>query len=163
MQLYALASQYLKLLELVDSACDQQMIKDTLEGLKGEIEDKVDGIVKLLIKIEGEEKTIKTEEERLCARRTALKNRRESIKDYLENELVKANLDKVKTVLFTVTIQSNKPSVITDEQNEDLKRYPNLWVKHDPTVDKVKVYELLRNGVIIPGCELRQTKSIRIR
>jgi len=139
------------------------MIDDTLEGLQGDIEDKVNNIAKLLIDLEGEEEAIKNEEERLCNRRTAIKVRRESIKKYLENELLKMNLNKVKTVLFTVTIQDNKPSVIADQYNEELKKYPDVWIKHEPTLDKNKIYTLLKVGGTLPGCELNQTKSIRIK
>jgi hypothetical protein len=165
MQLYVLAHQYAELLDMVEKEGDSQEIKDTLEGLQGELEEKVDNIVKLMRSIEADEKALKAEEERLYNRRVALQIRRESIKTYLEGELLKNKIDKVKTAISTTWIQNNKPSVVIDETAPELKNpeYKDIWVSHPDTLDKTKVYELLKAGKVIPTAELKPSKSIRIR
>lgn len=166
MQLYVLAAQYAQLLEMVEQEADNEAIRDTLEGLEGELQDKVDNIVKLMRGIEADEAGLKKEEERLYNRRVALQVRREHIKNYLETELLKNKIDKVKTSIASVWMQSNRPSVIiADENSEELKKpeYKDIWVKHPDTLDKNKIYELVKGGKTIPGVTLNTTRSIRIR
>lgn len=145
---------------------DYEVIRDTLEGLEGELQDKVENIIKLMRSIEADEEGLKKEEERLHNRRIALHVRRENIKSYLESELLRNNIDKVKTNIASVWMQNNKPSVIvTDENCEELKKpeYKDVWIKHPDTLDKTKLYELLKQGYTIPGVSLHTNKSIRIR
>jgi hypothetical protein len=163
MQLYNLARQFNDVLAMVDDNDDPQAILDSLEGIKGEMLDKVENTVILMKSIEADEATIKKEEERLYNRRLALQNRRESIKKYLEETLIQSNISKVKTALFSVSIQANKKTVVVDESNEQLKEYRDVWVQHPDTIDKIKLYELLKSGKEISGAELKESKSLRIR
>jgi hypothetical protein len=116
--------------------------------------------------IEADEEGLKKEEERLHNRRIALQIRREHIKKYLENELSRNNIDKVKTSIASVWMQNNRPSVLVEDENsEELKKpeYKDIWVKHPDTLDKNKIYELVKGGKTIPGVTLNATRSIRIR
>jgi uncharacterized protein YlxW (UPF0749 family) len=66
--------------------------------------------------LESDCKAIKEEEQRLADRRKALENRISSVKEYLQNQLEVAGLDKVKRPTVTVSIQLNPPSAeILDE------------------------------------------------
>lgn len=160
MKLFELTEQYQKLLSMVDEESDIQAIQDTLEGIEGMIADKAESIAKLMKSIEADEQAIKAEEERLYARRKALENRRTSIKDYLENQLIEANIDKVKGTMFTVSIQNNPPSVnIQDDATVPDKYY----VPQPPKLDKRALLDDLKAGAEYEGISLQQTRGIRIR
>ena len=166
MQLYVLGAQYAQILEALESGDyeNDQCLKDTLEGLEGEINDKVENMCKLMRSIEADEIALKAEEKRLAAKRMTLEDRRESIKDYMEKELIKVKIDKVKTPIFSVGFQNNKPSVEVDETKlEELKSEKEIWVQHPDTLDKNKCYELLKAGRVFDGLTLKTTRSIRIR
>lgn len=159
-KLYELTGQYNQLWDMVNDEADLEVLQDTMEGIEGEITDKAESIAKLMKSIEADEQGIKAEEERLYARRTALKNRRESIKDYLESQLIGAGIDKVKGTMFTVSIQNNPPSVNIIDENLINPKYYNT---PSPVLDKKAILTELKNGIEIAGCELQQTKSIRVR
>jgi hypothetical protein len=160
MKLFEMTEQYQRLLSMIDDECDMQAIQDTLEGIEGMIADKAESIAKLIKSIEADEQAIKAEEERLYARRKALENRRLSVKDYLENQLIEANIDKVKGTMFTVSIQNNPPSVnIQDDATVPDKYY----VPQPPKLDKRALLDDLKAGAEYEGISLQQTKGVRIR
>ena len=160
MKLFELTEQYQKLLSMVDDECDIQAIQDTLEGIEGMIADKAESIAKLIKSIEADEQAIKAEEERLYARRKALENRRLSIKEYLQNQLIEANIDKVKGTLFTISIQNNPPSANIQDDATVPEKY---YIPQPPKLDKRALIEDLKAGAQYEGIELVQTKGVRIR
>lgn len=160
MKLFELTSQYQRVLAMVDEEADMDVIRDTLESIEGLITDKAESIAKLIKSIEADEQAIKAEEERLYNRRKALENRRNSIKEYLETQLISAGIDKVKGTLFTISIQNNPPSVnIQDDATVPDKYY----VPQPPKLDKKALIEDLKAGAIIEGISLQHTKGVRIR
>lgn len=166
MKLYDLTNEYLEVLDMVDADNGedvQQAIIDTLESIECVLEEKVENIAKLMHSISADERALKAEEERLHNRRMALVNRKASIKDYLKTQLDKAKIKKVKTSLFTVYTQNNKPSVVADEADARLKKYPEIWNSHPDTLNKTVIYELLKSGEKIEGASLETTQSLRIR
>ncbi len=160
MKLFELTEQYQKLLSMVDDECDIQAIQDTLEGIEGMIADKAESIAKLMKSIEADERAIKAEEDRLKARREALANRRLSIKEYLQNQLISAGIDKLKGTMFTVSIQNNPPSVQIAEGAKVPEKY---LIPQEAKVDKRALLDDLKAGAVYEGIEMIQTKGVRIR
>jgi hypothetical protein len=159
-KLYELTSQYEQVLSMVNDEADMDVLKDTLEGLEGEITDKAESIAKLMKSIEADETAIKAEEDRLYARRKAFENRRTSIKDYLEQQLTGANIDKIKGAMFTISIQNNPPSVnIQDDATVPDKYY----IPQPPKLDKKALLDDLKAGAEYEGITLEQSRSVRIR
>lgn len=160
MKLFELTGQYQKLLSMVDDECDIQAIQDTLEGIEGMIADKAESIAKLIKSIEADEQAIKAEEKRLYDRRKALENRRNSIKEYLETQLISAGIDKVKGTLFTISIQNNPPSVNIQDDATVPEKY---YIPQPPKLDKRALLDDLKAGAVYEGIEMIQTKGVRIR
>lgn len=165
-KLYELTEAYNKVYNMIDDETDFQMIQDTLESIEGDISYKIESLVKLMKTIQADEDAIKAEEERLYKRRDALKNRREGIKTYIESNMSVMGLDKLKTALFTVSMQNNAPSVkiINElELNEWAKGRAFYWITKPPELSKKALLEDMKSGVNIPGAEIQQTKSLRVR
>ena len=160
MKLFELTEQYQKLLSMTDDECDIQAIQDTLEGIEGMIADKAESIAKLIKSIEADEQAIKAEEKRLYDRRKALENRRNSIKEYLETQLISAGIDKVKGTLFTISIQNNPLSVNIQDDATVPEKY---YIPQPPKVDKRALLDDLKAGAVYEGIEMIQTKGVRIR
>src|SRR5690554_44600 len=110
MKLYELTENYLQLLEMAEDM-DPELLRDTLESIQESIEDKAENTAKLIKSLEADVKAIKEEEKRLADRRKALEKKIENIKDYLQDQLELAGIDKVKRPTITVSIQNNPPSV----------------------------------------------------
>jgi uncharacterized protein YlxW (UPF0749 family) len=160
MKLFELTEQYQKLLSMVDDECDIQAIQDTLEGIEGMIADKAESIAKLIKSIEADIEAIQAEEKRLYDRRKALENRRNSIKEYLETQLISAGIDKVKGTLFTISIQNNPPSVNIQDDATVPEKY---YIPQPPKLDKRALLDDLKAGAVYEGIEMIQTRGVRIR
>lgn len=159
MKLYELAKNYAQLMEMAEEM-ESDALVDTLEALQDAIEDKAENIAKLIKNLEADAKIIKEEEKRLAERRQSIEKKIDRLKQYLQEQLEVAGLQKVKRPTITVAIQANPPSVeIADE-----KLIPSEFMIPQPAkVDKKAILERLKNGETVPGCELRQTKGVRIR
>jgi replicative superfamily II helicase len=159
MKLYELAQNYAQLMEMAEEM-ESDALVDTLESLQDAIEDKVENIAKLIKNLEADVKIIKEEEQRLADRRRSIESKVARLKEYLQEQLEVAGLQKVKRATITVAIQNNPPSVeIADE-----KLIPSeFMIPQNPKIDKQAILERLKNGEMVPGCSLKQTKGVRIR
>jgi len=159
MKLYELAQNYAELLEIAEEI-ESDALVDTLEALQDAIEDKAENIAKIIKNLEADAKIIKEEEKRLAERRQSIEKKIDRLKQYLQEQLEVAGLQKVKRATITVAIQNNPPSVkVVDE-----KLIPSEYmIQQAPQVNKKVILSLLKEGQQIPGCELIQTKGVRIK
>ncbi len=161
-KLYELTEMYQNIWDLV---ADEEVDLDTLETALSQVEDnletKAESMAKLVKGIDGDVTALKEEENRLAKRRKALENKQEGIKQYLEYQLKAMNIDKVKTPLFTVSLQRNPPSVNIIDEN----LIPEQYKKTVTTTSIVKkdILDALKLGELIEGAEIKQGKSLRIR
>lgn len=141
--LYELSNEYLQLLEMLEDDVDEQVFKDTLEGIEGEIEIKADGYAKVMKQLEGEVEMIKGEIERLTSRKKTIENNISRLKDSLKGAMEITGKTKFKTELFSFAIQKNggKAPVIWDVPVEDL---PEELVKVTYSPDNAAAFELLQ-------------------
>ncbi len=159
MKLYEMSQSYTQLLEIADSI-DEDVFRDTLSAIEEAIEDKVESVGKFIRCLEADAKAIKEEEQRLADRRKAIENKISNTKEYLQNQMEVAGIDKVKRATLTVSIQNNPPSVeIADES-----LIPSDYMIPQPSkIDKKSILSALKDGEEIPGCEIKQTRSVRIK
>jgi transcriptional regulator of heat shock response len=139
---------------------EEEIFQDTLSSLEDAIEDKAENMAKLIRCLDADAKAIKDEEQRLAERRRTIENRISSVKEYLQNQMEVAGLDKVKRPTVTVSIQNNPPSVnIVDES-----LIPSTYmIAQAPKIDKKGILTALKNGEEIYGAEMVQGRSVRIK
>jgi transcriptional regulator of heat shock response len=159
LKLYELSQNYVQLLELADSL-DQETFQDTLSSLEEAIEDKAENVAKLIKCLDSDCKAIKEEEQRLADRRKSLENKISSIKEYLQNQMEVAGLNKVKRPTITISIQANPPSVkVMDES-----LIPSTYMVPQPSkIDKRAILTALKEGEFIPGASIKQSMGVRIK
>lgn len=160
MKLYELTETYKNIENLLnDEDADIETLEKALEDVQDNIENKAENIAKIVRNIDGDIKVLKEEEKRLSERRKALENKQKNVKKYLEYQLKSLEIDKVKAGLFTVSIQSNAPSVrVVDEG-----LIPSDFIYIKTSISKREILQALKDGKEVPGAEIKQTKSIRIR
>ena len=164
MTLYELTGQYLQLLALAeDPDTDPQVLADTLDGLDGEIEEKADGYAKVIRQLESDSAALKAEIDRLTARKRAIDNSIDRMKERLKNAMIWCEKPKFKTELFSFSVQNNPASVVIDAP--DLATIPMEYlIAQDPKIDKAKIKDDLKAGKDLGGiAHLEQTESLRIR
>jgi hypothetical protein len=162
--LYELSERYRALQEMVyDPEIDEETLKDTMEGLWGEIEEKADGYARIIFGMKADIEVLKKEEERLRLRRKSLENRSELLRGNLEANMRYIERTKFKTALFSFNIQKNgglQPLVI-DGSIEDI---PGKYlIAQDPIPDNKAIRELLKDRPVEWAHLEPQGESLRIR
>lgn len=169
MNLFDLTSEYQQLAELADNAVDadeQQAFTDTLEGLGGEIRQKVLGCAAVIRTMEATRAAIKAEQDRLDRKDRTLLNGIERLKAYTLSGMQGAKVAKVAGDLFTVSVRETT-SVLVEWTDEEIAMPGHLYVRKKPAPppepDKVAIGKALKAGVEIPGCSLQTRESLQIR
>lgn len=158
--LYELKSEYIQLREMAgDPDISPEALRDTMDAINGELEDKADGYAKVIRELEAEEAGLDTEIKRLQARKSAVSGNKGRIKDALESAMRETGKLKFKTALFSFGIQRNPPSVAILSENIPL----DYLVVPDPQPDKKRILAELKAGAKFDWAELRQTEALRIR
>lgn len=159
MKLYELADAYQALMDTMQDEEQAVSLADTLESIEEAIEAKVENIAKMIKTMDAEAKALKEEEQRLASRRKVLEARMDGLKQYTLSTLEQAGLTKVKGVILTVGIRNNRPSVVVDEAELPAE----FLIPQPPKADKQRLYELLKDGQVIPGARLEASCSLSIR
>ena len=159
--LFELTDEYMQLLDMLDDPeVDEQTLKDTMEAIGGEIEDKADGYAKVIADITATVDGLKTQIDRLTERKRAIENNIKRMKQVLQNAMKATGKTTFKTELFSFNIQKNPPSV---EIATDVRLPDKYLIPQPEKIDKKGIIADLKAGAAIEGCTLVQTESLRIR
>ncbi|EPT3099953.1 siphovirus Gp157 family protein [Citrobacter sp. MGH109] len=114
----ALAADYTNLLQLLESSDEltPEMITDTLEGIEGELADKLDAIMVIARNNLGHAKACDEEIKRLAERKKSFENKDKTLRKYILSCLLAANLDKLKTPKNSFTARKGSVSVVIDNE-----------------------------------------------
>lgn len=161
MKLYEITEDFERLREMAsDPDVDPEAIRDTMEAIEADFEDKADGYAKVIRMLETDEDGLDAEIKRLQARKSAVSGNKGRIKDALEKAMRQTGKTKFKTLLFSFGIQKNPPSVaILKEDSVPI----DYLVVPDPQPDKKRILAELKAGAKFDWAELRQTEALRIR
>lgn len=164
MKLYELTEQYQMLQDMMyDPEVDEQTLKDTMDGIWGEIEEKADGYAKIIMSMKSDIASLQEEENRLYMRRKSLENRSKYLKDVLEANMREIGKTKFKTSLFSFNIQKNgglQPLVI-DGLIEDI---PGKFLIPQPPVPNNEAIRTLLADRQVDWAHLEpRGESLRIR
>jgi hypothetical protein len=159
-KLYELSTAYNAILQQLEDADETQLqcLTDTLDSIQSSIEVKVDGISKML-KIISDTTAIDAEIARLQKMKRSAQSKERWLKNYLQSQMELMGIEKLKTDLFSVSIQNNPPSV----DDYDPSMIPATYQKVSYDIDRRRILDDLKAGKEVPGCALKQSKSIRIR
>lgn len=157
MNLYELS---LAFQEVQNMDLDPEVMKDTLDSIGGTFENKAENLAKLIRNLESDVLAYKEEENRLKTKRQAAENKLKWLKTYLKDCMKLIGKNKYEAGVFKLSIQKNPVSVnITDKKNlpED------YLIPQPPKVNNTTLKKALKDGIEVPGAELKQTEGLRIR
>lgn len=159
--LYELTADYQALLVMAeDPETDPQAIKDTLEGLEGEIEDKADAYARVIAELKGKMQMIDAEIARLQKMSDSIENNIDTIKKNLQKCMTVTGKTKFKTSLFSFWIQKNQAALKIDDESKIPLEY---WIPQPAKVDNEAIKKLIKDGNELDYAHLEQSESIRIR
>lgn len=138
---------------------DDETKADTLEAIdwQQDFDEKVEGYVKVIKNLDGDEATVDAEIKRLQERKKTIQNKKKSLKDNLQTAMELTGNEKVKTALFSVSLANAKASVIVEED-----KLPKKYMVITTKPDKQTLYDLLKEGKKIRGAVLQPNRSLRI-
>ena len=157
--LYQLTGAYQMLAEA--DAQDDEGFAAALAQLSDAIEIKAENTAAVIRTLDLEADAIEAEAKRLQQRATTRRNRVESLKTYLMQQLAAAGKASVQGRLFTVSVQASPASVTIT----DAAAVPDTYlVPQAPKVDARAILAFWReSGTIPPGVEVQQGQHLRIR
>ena len=156
MHLYELTQEMNDLLEA------EEVEESALARVFGDIQAKGENICKFLATVGADIEAFKAEEKRIQARRKAMENRVEYIREYLKVNMESLGIDTLKAGTFTVKLQVNPPALVVDDENQIPTKYFTIIPAHTE-LNKAEVKDALKSGEAIPGAHLEQGRSVRIR
>lgn len=145
--MFELTLEYKQLLFMLEDAEDaddetmQEVIKDTLELLDGDIEAKADQIAYIIRQLDGDEEMLKKEEQRLRARRESIARNRQRLKENLMEAMRITGKEKFKTKFnsFGIRKAGGKAPLILDTAPENLpERFQEIKIEAD--TDAIRGY-----------------------
>lgn len=157
MNLYELSEKYAQIQDMIESG--QDGLDDTLESIEDAIDDKLVGYASIIRNLEADVKAIKEEKSRLSDKQRTLENSITRLKNNVEINLRATDKRKYKAGLFTFSLAKNPPRVVILDDKAIPKQY---YVEQEPTLDKKALLADLKTGDV-PGAELQQSESIRIK
>ena len=140
MSMFELTNDYKRLLMMLEDAEDaddetiQEVIKDTLELLDGDIEAKADQIAYIIRELDADEEMLKKEEQRIKARRESIVRNRQKLVESLMEAMRAMNKTKFKTTLnsFGIRKAGGNVPVILDCPPEKLPdRFQKVSIEAD--------------------------------
>ena len=155
-----------EILDCIDDETGEILDTEKLDALQMEREQKLEGVALWVKDLKAEADAVKAEADKLTARRKALENKIDRLKNWL---LFALDGEKLKTPRCNVyQTHSTKLNVI-DEQSvvnwiQTHSREPEQYLKFTlPEIRKDAVKAAIKDGAEIPGACLEQTESVVIK
>lgn len=163
--MFELTNDYKRLLMMLEDAEDaddetmQEVIKDTLELLDGDIEAKADQIAYIIRELDSDEEMLKKEEQRLRTKRESIVRNRQRLKENLMEAMRLTGKEKFKTKLnsFGIRKAGGKIPLILDTAPENMpERFQKISIEAD--TDAIRDYLLNKNneGIDFPYAHIGQ-------
>jgi hypothetical protein len=162
--LYTIASAYqADLAALADLDLDPQTVADTLEGMQGELHDKLRAVIAYALGMSADAEAQAAAAKRMNDRAKATAARAEALLDYARTAMQTTGVAEVATDEWAAKLAKKPPSVnITD-----LSAIPPAYMRQpEPppaAPDKKAIGDALKSGAIVPGAELVQGFRLAIK
>ena len=162
MTLYELTGEWQQVLSMMeDPDVSEEAVRDTLEGLSGEIEEKADGYAKVMRQLQAEAEAIEKEEERLNDRRDMIMDNISRMKKALMESMKATGKTKFKTTLFSFGIRKAGQKRLVIDHEEAV---PDKYWKQPPKVIDTKMLKAdLASGDMVGVAHLEQSEYLSIR
>lgn len=160
MNLFELTENYVKFFTMLEEADEiTEELEEMANNLNIAIEEKSDNYVKMIKNLDADVEAYKNQEKQFNKKRKTAENKISWLKKNLQASMEQTGRKKVKTELFTISIQKNTPSLdITSEDNIGDEYY-----KVERTLNKKDLLKDIKEGLIIDGVGIKQSESLRIR
>ena len=168
LKLYEIANEYRRLADSLDASDTSeemtQTIRDTMESLAFDFEDKAEAMAALVAEYEATIEGCKAEIRRLTGKAARADNAIDSIKKYLFSEMQYTGLRKVKAGTWNISISRNGGKAPVVYKEFTISELPERFQKTTVTLDTAAVRDALEAGEALDFAELGERgESLRIK
>lgn len=158
--LHELTGQFLELANNEDLPAEA--IRDTLEAMEGDIKSKAVSLADWALDMDGNIEKIDAAIERLQEKKKSISKRKESLIEYLRNNMEATGISKIQCPLFSITLAAGRESVAISDDSAIPDDFLNVKTVISP--DKTAIAKALKEGKEVAGASLqRGQSSIRIK
>jgi len=161
--LYKLTEQQRELKEAAgNSDLPAEAFADTFEALEGQFNDKALSVIHVVQNMDSDVEALDAEIKRLTERKKVIKNKQDSIREYLRTNMEANEITKIECPLFTITLAKGRDICVIDDGDSIPDEYVDVQVVQKP--DKAAILKALKAGDDIPGAHIEKSKtSLRIK
>jgi len=141
--------------EITDNSLELQQLFNELSLT---FEEKLDNTQRYILTLDGEADILDKEIKRLQAKKKAIENKKEKLKNIVMYSLDAAKQSKYKTSLYSFNIRESESTKIND-----FDLIPRQFLRIKTEADKKAIKESIKEGYEIPGAEIVKNKSITIK
>ena len=154
-----------EILDCVDPESGEILDVEKLDALQMEREEKLEGVALWIKDMKAEAEAIKAEADKLTARKKALDNKIDGLKNWLTMAL---DGGKLKTARCNVYLTHSQRLAVADEQKLigylQNTRVPDEFLRfREPELRKDEIKKALKEGVYLPGASLEESESVVIK
>lgn len=163
LKLYEIANEYQQALDALSEMEDmsEEAIKDTLDGIKGEFNEKAINVALYIKTLEAETSAIREQIYDFIKRSDALSRRADNLRDYLIFNMKSCGSNKIGSELAVLEIRKNPLSVDIYDETEIPENFMQIKVSKSPM--KATIKQTIENGDFVPGARLIQNYRLVIK
>ena len=154
-----------EILDCVDEETGEILDTERLDALQMERETKLEGVALWIKDLRAESDAVKAEADKLNARKKALDNKIDGLKNWLLGALAG---EKLKTPRCSVYQMHSQRLAVADEGKlidilQQMKTGDRFLRFQDPELRKDELKRALKDGLYLPGASLEETESVVIK
>lgn len=164
LKLYEITAQFKELERLQDfDDLPGDLIRDTLEGLVGTFEEKAVSVVKFIRNLDSNADVIDEAAKAMKDRAQRQRNKADSIKSYLQFQMIATGITKIECPEFTIALRNNPEALKIREDAQIPDEFMVTPEPPPPQPDKKAIKQALKDGKHIDGCYLEAGQRVDIR
>lgn len=157
--IYEITDDVLALMQMMEEDPDNDVIRDTLEALNGELDVKAEGYCKVIAEFKAKEAALTSAIESLTQKKQSVSGNIDRLKKALQDAMTATGKTKIKGDLFYLYIKNNAESL--DSVPEKLPA--KYLIPQEPKIDRRQLLTDIKAGAIVDGVTTRRTQSLIIK
>ena len=165
--LYEIANEYKQIFDELKESGENgitplsSFTQKKLDAISASLEQKASNVAKYINGLKHNQQIIDDEISRLQKIKEQYKKEEEALKVYLENNMRQCEISKIETPLFKIQFRKCPPKVEIISEKEIPDEYKITEIK--VSIDKIKIRNDMKLGVIVPGAIVVQDEKIEIK
>ncbi len=161
--LYKLTEQQRELKEVAgNSDLPAEAFADTFNALEGQFNDKAESVMHVVTNMDSDVEALDAEIKRLTERKKVIKNKQDSIREYLRTNMEANEITKIECPLFSITLAKGRDVCVIDDEEKIPDEFMDVKVVTKP--DKAEILRQLKAGNEVEGAHIEKSNtSLRIK